>query len=893
MPHSTHNASPKNTAASLPKPVDAKKAQFIPPLPVEESDLAGWVSASFEAIKDYFLKTNDAPYCLFQQSTVIDALVARLFQTMPHAKENIAILAVGGYGRQDLFPHSDIDLVFLYTGEDSAGIEEAAKHLLYPLWNMHLKVGHAVRTVAETIEACRDHTVLTAMLDMRHITGNRQLSTDLAAALEQYKKESGDYTFVRAKLDERDIRHKNWGDSRFLLEPNVKEGKGGLRDLHTLYWLARYCYHASGVRDLVHLDLFTPQEYRDFKHAEKFLSVVRMHLHYISGRGDDRLNFAAQCRIAEALGFRGANVNQSVERFMKRYFLVARTVGNLTRIFCAMLETDKKRAPRFLHPDRKVDLQSIAPFIMDGPRLTAPDEHLFEKHPEALMQLFAVAERERIDIHPRDLQIVSRHLYLIDKKFRASDIVNKAFLSILLSPHSPEMTLRRMSEAGLLGKYIPDFARVTGQMQFDMYHIYTVDEHILRVVGILHDIAKGKYAKEMPVATEVMPLITSQKILFVAAFTHDIAKGRGGNHAKKGAEIAQKLALQLGLSKSGAETVATLVEHQELLTETAFKRDLGDPETYRHIAESTRSLETLRLLFLLTVGDVRAVGPNVWNGWKGLLLRDLYRRAERYFQTGSITTQGGHTQLKDELQLLLPGWDDKKISAYLEDGDDAFLSSRDAMSHSVVAHLVEECVHGKEVAIHFSSHEFHAVTEMTVIAQDRYGLLADVAGAISSAEANIVGARIATLKSGWAVQSWQIQDFAKEAVMEAALMERIRERISQAIINPQENLLTRRALPSKLKPLDRQTEIFVDNDYSSTYTLIEVNALDRIGLLSAICRALQDEGGNIASAYISTYGEKAVDVFYVKDRYGFKIDHPQRIEQLRHHITTSIEKLKE
>lgn len=890
MPQSTQHATGKAATHLLIKPVDAKKAPRLPALPEKEPALAAWRQESFEAIRDYFGQTNDASYCLFQYSNVIDALIGRLYQSLP-MKEDIAILAVGGYGRQDLFPHSDIDLVFLHSGNHPETIENMAQHILYPLWNMNLKVGHAVRTVAETIEACRDHTVMTAMLDLRHIAGNRQLTADTAAAIEQYKKESGDYNFVRAKLDERDVRHKSWGDSRFLLEPNVKEGKGGLRDLHTLYWLARYCYNARGVRDLVHLGLFTPREYRDFKHAEKFLSVVRMHLHYLSGRGDDRLNFAAQCRVAEALGFRGEDMNQSVERFMKRYFLVARTVGNLTRSFCAMLETDKKRAPRFLNPDQNIDAKKIAPFVFDGARLSAP-EGLYEKKPEAIMELFAVAEREQLDIHPHDLQLISRLEHLIDKKFRTSKEVNQAFLSILLSPHTAEMTLRRMSEAGLLGKFVPDFARVTGQMQFDMYHIYTVDEHILRVVGILHDVAKGKYAKEMPVSTEVMPLIASKPILFVAAFTHDIAKGRGGKHARKGADIARRLALQLGLDKSAAETVALLVEHQELLTETAFKRDIGDPETYRHIAENVRSLETLRLLFLLTVGDVRAVGPNVWNGWKGLLLRDLYRRAERYFQTGSITTQGGHGQLKEKLTALLPGWGEDAVQFYLNDGDDAFLSSRDALSHSIVAHLVEECREGKKVAIHFSSHEFHAVTEMTVVTEDRNGLLADVAGAISSAEANIVGARIATLKSGWAVQSWQIQDFAKEAVMEAALMERIRERITGAVTHPQNIAPIRKALSSKLKPLERETKIFIDNDYSSTYSLVEVNALDRIGLLSAICRAIQDEGGNIASAYISTYGEKAVDVFYVKDRYGFKFDHPQRIETLKQHITDSIEKLK-
>lgn len=889
MTHSTHRLSGK-PACLIIKPADAKHAPRLPPLPEQDSALDAWRQASFDAIKDYFERTSDAPYSLFQYSNVIDALIGHLYQSLP-LKENLSILAVGGYGRQDLFPHSDIDLVFLHSGGSLEATQKMAQHILYPLWNMHLKVGHAVRTVEETIGACRDHTVLTAMLDMRHITGQHQLTADLASALEHYKKESGDYTFVRAKLDERDVRHKHWGDSRFLLEPNVKEGKGGLRDLHTIYWLARYCYQTRGVRDLVELGLFTPGEYRSFKHAERFLSVVRMHLHYMSGRGDDRLNFAAQCRVAEALGFRGENMNQSVERFMKRYFLVARTVGNLTRIFCAMLEADKKRAPRFLRPDHKVDPAGIAPFIHDGARLSAP-EGLYEKQPAAMMQLFAVAEREQLDIHPRDLQRISRLGHLIGRPFRASNDVNAAFLSILLSPHTPEMTLRRMSEAGLLGRFIPDFARVTGQMQFDMYHIYTVDEHILRVVGILHDIAKGRYAKEMPVATEVMPLIASKPILFVAAFTHDIAKGRGGEHARKGAEIARSLALQLGLSKSAADTVCLLVEHQELLTETAFKRDLGDLETYRHLAENVRSLETLRLLFLLTVGDVRAVGPHVWNGWKGLLLRDLYRRAERYFQTGSITARGSHEQLREELTGLLPGWSADAVASYLSDGDDAFLSSRDAMSHSIVAHLVEECREGQRVAIHFSSHEFHAVTEMTVVTEDRGGLLADVAGAISSAEANIVGARIATLKSGWAVQSWQLQDFAKQAVMEAALMERIRERIRQAVTHPQTILPVKKPLPSKLKPLERETEIFIDNDYSSTYSLVEVNALDRIGLLSAICRAIQDEGGNIASAYISTYGEKAVDVFYVKDRYGFKFDHKQRIETLKRHIVESIEKLK-
>lgn len=861
-----------------------------PPSPLNTSEIKIWVKEQREHVRSQFLKTNDAANCLIQGSQVVDALLKQL---APKNSPELAIIAVGGYGRQDLFPHSDIDLLFLHSGS-SESIGEIAKQILYPLWDLKLHVGHAVRTVQETIEACADHTILTALLDARLVTGKASLYTKLKKELLLYKKQAGDYTFVRQKLEERDARHRNWGDSRYMLEPNVKEGKGGLRDLHTLYWLARYCYDVPGVKDLVELNIFTKKELQDFKHAEKFLSIVRIHLHYLNGRGDDRLTFDAQVQIAAALGFRGADSNQAVERFMKRYFQVAGSVGRLTRQFCTILENDKKRAPKFAQAGSTTSHTAIAPFIIEGNRLAAPHTDFYAAEPQQMMKLFQVSLREKIDIHPRDLQLISRHLNLVGAAFRKSKEVNEAFLDILLSPNNPEMTLRHMSEVGLLGKYMPDFGLVTGQMQFDMYHIYTVDEHILRVVGILHDIAKGKYAKEMPVATEVMPLIHSPKILYVAAFTHDIAKGRGGEHATKGADIARKFALQLGLSKTAAETVGILVEQQELLTETAFKRDLGDIETYRHLAAAIQSIETLRLLFLLTVGDVRAVGPNVWNGWKGLLLRDLYRRAERFFQTGLITSEShASLQIFEELTAALPDWNEKQLAAYIEDGDDAYLSSRDAASHATIASLIAECrKNGEAVGVAFHANEFHAMTEMTVVAEDRYGLLADVAGAISSSDANIVGARIATLKSGWAVQSWQIQDFDKQAVTEDALMDRLRERILLAIKEPQKALLPKPAIPTKLKPLERQTEVFVDNDYSSTYTILEVNALDRKGLLSAICRAIQEEGANIASAYISTYGEKAVDVFYIKDRYGFKIGHAQRVTSLREHITTAIEKLK-
>lgn len=853
-------------------------------------ELKTWVKEQRESVRSAFQKTNDAATCLTHGSQIIDALLKQL---LPKNGEEIAIIAIGGYGRQDLFPHSDIDLLFLHaaTGE---GIEALAQKILYPLWDLKLQVGHAVRTVQQTIEACSDHTILTALLDARLVAGKAALYTKLKKELRAYKNNAGDYTFVHQKLEERDVRHRTWGDSRYMLEPNVKEGKGGLRDLHTLYWLARYCYDVAGVKDLVERDVFTKKELQDFKHAEKFLSIVRIHLHYLNGRGDDRLTFDAQVQIAAALGFRGADSNQAVERFMKRYFQVAGSVGRLTRQFCTILEADKKRAPKFAEARNIVDKKAIAPFILEGERLTAPKASLYREQPQTMMTLFEISAREKLDIHPRDLQLISRHLDSIDAAFRASQDVNRAFLNILCSPNNPELTLRHMSEVGLLGKYMPDFGLVTGQMQFDMYHIYTVDEHILRVVGILHDIAKGKYAKEMPVATEVMPLIHSPKILFVAAFTHDIAKGRGGEHATKGADIAHKFALQLGLTKTAAETVGILVEQQELLTETAFKRDLGDIETYRHLAAAIQSIETLRLLFLLTVGDVRAVGPNVWNGWKGLLLRDLYRRAERFFQTGLITTDShAVSHLFKELAAALPDWSEKELTAYIEDGDHAYLSSRDATSHAIIANLLAECRKNEQrVGIAFRANEFHAITEMTVVAEDRYGLLADVAGAISSSDANIVGARIATLKSGWAVQSWQIQDFDKQAVTEDTLMNRLRERINLAIMEPQKVILPKPVIPTKLKPLERQTEVFIDNDYSSTYSILEVNALDRKGLLSAICRAIQEEGANIASAYISTYGEKAVDVFYIKDRYGFKISHAQRVTSLREHITTAIEKLR-
>jgi [protein-PII] uridylyltransferase len=922
QPAAQHSFQTARDAALTDSPFAASGASPLPitPLPKQEPcadwdalrkatlpPLQGWLALERAHTRAYFERTGNAFRTLRQYSDAIDQMLQGLLRLglkqaealgqLPDAARErekqespLALLAIGGYGRRELFPYSDLDILLLHNETLGDALEPLAQFLYYVLWDLGFKVGQSVRTLNESLEASQqDHTVLTALLDARLITGQRRLLTKLIKLLQEQATEGRVRQFTEEKLSERDARHEKHGNSRYLLEPNIKDGKGGLRDLHTLYWIARYAYGVRNMKELVTRGLFTPEEYLRFQRALRFLCVVRMELHYMAGRPEERLTFDRQRALAEKLDFRESEANRAVERFMKRYFLVAGEVGSLTRLVCASLEAHQRRAPKKLWELWKTRQRRLGGLVLEGERLAFPSEEALEESPLLMFELFRQSLEENIDIHPAALQQVARHLRLVTREFRESPEANQAFLAILLSEKNPVDTLRRMREVGLLGKFLPDFARVVGQMQFDMFHIYTVDEHILRAVGILHDLERGQYAASIPIASEVVGMVQSRRVLFLCALTHDIAKGRGGDHAKKGAAIARQLAKRFGFSAAEADIAEWLVLHHQEFSDTAHKRDLTDPDTIRRFVDLVQSLERLRLLLVLTVVDMQAVGPHIWNGWKAALLRELYRRSEQLIRTGSLDAPSPERALGAVLEGLSP--EERQVAdRYIDEAESAFLGSCPEEEHALILTLLARIwMGGEPLAMDVASHIFHDISRVIVIAPDRAGLLADVTGAFAREGVSVAGARITTLKSGWAVQLWQVQDVGSQALTDGAKRKKLQKSLEAAILaQTPAPPLPKQPASRKHEHFDTPIELFFENGYSGTFTILEITAPDRVGLLHTLCRTLANEGITIASAHIGTYGEKAVDVFYLKDRFGMKLVHPGKLKELQGRIEDAI-----
>src|SRR4051812_25129444 len=580
----------------------------------------------------------------------------------------LALVGLGGTGRGEMAPFSDLDLMFLTAKAPAADVERTSEAILHLLWDLKLKVGHSVRSTAQLIGlAKKDMTIRTAFLEARWLWGADKL---FDAGIHRFRKEVVAGTaaeFVTAKLAERDQRHIRMGDSRYVVEPNVKDGKGGLRDLHALYWIGKYVHRVDRPADLVKAGLLTAAEFRRFDRAERFFWAVRCHLHLLAGRAEERLSFDYQPRIAAIMHYADRPGKSAVERFMKFYFLNAKTVGDLTGVFLAQLDEQLgKKGFRFALPTIRRRPRRLSGFALDRGRISIPSDDFFMSDPVRLIELFAVAAREQLQVHPTAMRAATRDSVLIDRKLREDARANGLFMEVLTCIHSPEQVLRWMNEAGVFGRFVPDFGRVVAQMQFDMYHHYTVDEHSIRALGLLAQIERGELKQDHPLSTVILQKqIASRRVLYVAVLLHDIAKGRGGDHSVIGAEIALRLCPRLGLDPAETETVSWLVRYHLLMSSAAFKRDLADPKTIEDFVHQVQSPERLRLLLVLTVVDIRAVGPGIWNEWKRTLLRTLFEAAEERLRLGH--KQHGRSELvvarQKELATEL-GWKASAIRAH-------------------------------------------------------------------------------------------------------------------------------------------------------------------------------------------------------------------------------------
>ena len=832
--------------------------------------------------------------CARYLSDVMDGVVGCLHTTAtghlypvlnPSQSERIAVIAVGGYGRGTLAPGSDVDLLFLFPHKQSAWGESVVEAMLYPLWDLKLKVGHSVRSVEDCVrEARADMTIRTALLEARFVAGDVLLFHDMVRRFGAEVVEGTAPAFTEAKLQERETRVRRAGTSRYLVEPNVKDGKGGLRDLNTLFWIAKYSYRVNDVRELVAAGLFDRKELLMFQRSEEFLWRVRCWLHFITGRAEERLSFDLQRQVATAIGYAGRSGQAPVERFMKAYFLVAKDVGDLTAIVCAALEArqqkpraslsrllgsfaKRKRVRALGHPD----------FTLKSQRLNVIDPDAFRRDPVNLLRLYEIASRDDLAIHPDASRLVTQSLRLVTPQLRHNPDANRIFLEILTARRSPEAVLRRMNESGLLGKFVPDFGRVVAMMQFNMYHHYTVDEHLIRAIGVLAEIDAGVLVSEHPLANEIMPTIANRRALYVALLLHDIAKGRIEDHSIAGAKIARKLGPRLGLTEGQTETAAWLVEHHLDMSTVAQSRDLGDPKTIESFAATVQTLERLKLLLVLTVSDIKAVGPGVWNGWKGQLLRTLYYETEIVLAGGySVIERKARVEKKqDALKERLADWSLGERDAYLARHYPAYWIKVDVAQQEKHARFMRKAeTEGRTTATLVETDRFRGVTELTVLAPDHPRLLAIVTGACAAAGGNIVDAQISTTTDGLVLDTISLSrafDLDDDELRRAERIAAAIERALKGEIKIADLVAQRRAPPPRGQTFQVAPEVIIDNVLSARHTVLEVAGLDRPGLLYDLTTAIGKLNLNIASAHIATFGEKAVDVFYVTDLTNAKI----------------------
>jgi [protein-PII] uridylyltransferase len=810
----------------------------------------------------------------------------------PSEAERMAIVATGGYGRGLLAPGSDIDLLFLLPYKQTAWGESIVETILYCLWDLGLKVGHATRSVDESIRQARaDMTIRTSILESRFLLGDRKLFDELIARFDKDVARNTGSEFVAAKLAEREERHRRAGQSRYLVEPNVKDGKGGLRDLHTLFWIAKYVYRVRDPEDLVDLGVFDRREYRLFRRCENFLWSVRCHMHFLTGRAEERLSFDIQREIAVRLGYTERAGLKDVERFMKHYFLVAKDVGDLTALLCAALEDSQaKPAPVLsrvmarLNPRgrRRIALDNDD-FVIDNNRINIVDGDVFKRDPVNLIRMFHIAQKHNLAFHPDAMRAANRSLNLIGAELRESKEANRLLFEILTSPNDAETVLRRMNEAGVLGRFFRAFGRIVAMMQFNMYHHYTVDEHLLRCIGVLAEIERGGN-EEFTLANDLMRKIQPEHraILYVAIFLHDIAKGRTEDHSIAGARVARRFCPRVGMSAAATETVAWLVEQHLVMSTIAQSRDLSDRKTIEDFAAVVQSLERLKLLTILTTADIRGVGPGVWNSWKAQLLRTLYYETEPVLTGGfSEVNRALRVEMAQaELKAGLEDWSAEERDTYVTRHYPAYWLKVDLPHKLAHARFLRDATAQKEsLATAVSFDATRGVTELTVLAPDHPWLLSIIAGACAVAGANIVDAQIFTTTDGLALDTIALtREFEREED-ETRRARRVADTIERALggdLRLPDAVGRRAPAKSRLKAFAVEPEVMINNQWSHRYTVVEVTGLDRPGLLYNLTTTLSKLSLNIVSAHVATFGERAVDVFYVTDLLGDKITSPTR-----------------
>ncbi len=818
------------------------------------------------------------------------------------SKVNFSVFGVGGYGRGEMAPHSDVDLLYLLDDSSGEWENKVIEGTLYIFWDLNLKVGHSVRTLKECLHFAKgDLTIKTALLESRIVWGLESSNAQLHDRLWNDLFKGSGPAFVEAKLEERESRYTRQGGNRYLLEPNVKEAKGGLRDLQTLFWIFKYLFRIHDTAELIALDVLTIEEFEKFISAESFLWAVRCELHDLAKRPQDILHFDAQFEIAKNLGYEDKDGRQAVEYFMQDYFGHATDVGDLTRILLTKLEAQHvKREPiiKGWLKRARANLQSHLPpeYKEVHGRLSITDPDTFLNDKLNILRLFEVGLDTELLLHPDSMRLVSANLYLIDKQFISDPNANELFLGMLLNYGNPERALRRMNEVGLLGRFIPEFNRIVALMQYNSYHHYTVDEHTIQCLAFLAKLERGELKEDLPIATSILEKGINRKVLYVALLLHDIGKGRKTDHSTLGAELAATISPRLGLDDKETELVVWLVKQHLLMSDTSQKRDIGDPKTVINFARLVGNRTKLKLLTVLTVCDIMGVGPGVWNHWKAQMLRDLYNFTHSVLTDGSVNfatyfdVDESRKIVSHQLQEIKH---DNREGALGRHGDHFWRSLAPEVQFKFIELLDQ--VDEEMTAFEFNEDPIRGATRLCMVRKFLPDLFPKFAGILALINVNIVDAKSFITEDGYITSVFWLQD-TNGKPYEKVKITRLKAQV-QKYTSDFAFLANKLGQPNVLKKptgfkiatkFTVPTEITFDNRGSDLHTIIEVDTQDRPGLLYDLVHTLNKRGINVVSSVIATYGAQAVDVFYAKDKSGLKILSESRLDQLRNHLMDAI-----
>ncbi len=793
----------------------------------------------------------------------------------------IVLVALGGYGRGELHPLSDLDLLLLYDGEMCPYVQRVTQGLLYTLWDLGLQVGHAVRSLPDCVAMARtDFTSRTSMQQARYLVGDRRLFNRFRKVLAEnvYRKDFAQ--FLETALAERDQRYRKFGASPYMGEPNVKESAGGLRDIHTAMWLASTKFGTRTLLELKDKRLITEGEQRMADAALTFLWRVRNELHFISGHKNDVLGRDIQPQIAKNFGYVGDEVSLAVEKFMRDYYLHARVIHRVSKRLIARCRETLSR-PRPVQRRLRQEALADGLYVLDGQlHLVEPDGRAFREDPSRLMKVFWHSHRLGLELGVEVERAVEGALDLVDEAFQRSLDVRDLFLAICRNWGRTALTMREMHELGLLGRYLPEWEALTCLVQYDAYHRFTADQHSLLAVENLEALAPGQSAESEGIA-EVLNELARPDLLMLGMLLHDIGKGKGHGHVAKGIPLIQALTARLGLPGEDADAVILLVAHHLTLSHMAQRRDIDDPKTVASLAEVVGTPERLRMLYLLTFADMRAVGPGVMTGWMARILWELFTRTLSRLTGGRLERPSREKVAERVVEEM--GGARGGVVAHLAMMSDRYLITTSAQRIAAHLRLVER-LEEDVVATELFHHPDLDSSELVIATKDVPGLFALIAGTLAAEGINILSAQIHTRADGIALDTFQVNDPFGEAVTEDARWRRTLGALRRVLVGEQtveEALAARRSGRPAASAVPGPPKITVDNQLSDTHTVVEVKCPDRVGLLYLITRTFQTLGLDIGSARIATEIEQAYDTFYVTDHQGRRLEDPVQMDRLR------------